>query len=405
MIIMKKIWIFFLIGMIGCSSSWSDDPEFELTQKSAEFINTNNDFGIKLFRRVLSDDERDNILISPTSVSLALGMTYNGASGSTKEAYDQVFDYEGLNREEANEISKELIKTLVTNSKGNQLDIANAIWYRNNLLVYDAFVKLNKTYFGASVKPLNFSDAGSIEVINNWVADHTNDKITEIIKRLSPSDMMVLVNALYFNCLWEVEFDPGRTKEEMFYKEDGTQYKKVPMMHSEDAYRYAETKDFAAIELPYKNKKFSMYIFLPATGNTVKNLVENLDSKQWGSWLSIFREYKDVNLTMPKFKFSYDRTLNDDLSDMGLGIAFTGAADFSEISDVDLMISRVIHKTYIDVNEKGTEAAAVTGAVMELTSMGPPAPRIKLDRPFLFAITENTSQAIVFMGKMGAPNH
>lgn len=403
---MRKIMIFLLIGILcwGCEWFGEDDPVFDYNKKSAEVIDTNNDFGLKLFRVINTQEQSSNLMMSPTSVSLALGMAYNGAEGTTREAFDNVLNYDGLTRDEVNEITRDLINTLVTNSKGNLLEIANSIWYRNEFPVYDAFIELNRTYFGAEVEELDFSSPKAVETINKWVADNTHDKIESIISELSPEAMMVLINALYFNCLWETEFDPDETSMEMFYNGDQTQYGEVEMMTTEATFNYAATDDFTAVELPYKNGKFSMRLFLPAYESTVNELIGKLDGATWNSWLEAFEEHDEVQVTMPKFKFEYERSIGEDLKSMGLGIAFTGEADFSGISDIDLLISEVIHKTYIDVNEEGTEAAAVTAIVFETTSVGPSGPVvIRFDRPFLFTITENSSNAIMFAGKLGAP--
>ena len=406
---MKKITILMISALLagGCSLTSDDpDPVFEYTKKSAEVINTNNDFGIHLFRDVTSHDETANIMISPASVSLALGMAYNGAETTTEEAFASVLNYEGLTSAEINEISRDLIKVLVTNSEGNLLEIANSIWYREGFPVHQGFLDMNQTYFDAEVSALDFSSPSAVETINNWVSDKTHEKIPTIIDQLSPEAMMVLINALYFNCVWETEFDPEETAQKMFYNTDGTPYGEVEMMTTESTFRYASTDRYSAVELPYKNGKFSMYLFLPAQENDIAAMTDDLDGDTWNSWMEGFTGSDEVQVTMPKFKFDYRTSLRDALDRMGLSIAFTGDADFSGISDIDLLISDVIHKTYVDVNEEGTEAAAVTAIVFETTSVGGGGPVVlNFNRPFLFAITENSSHSIVFMGKMTEPDY
>jgi serpin B len=397
-----------ILALAGsCERAANDDLVFEYNKKTAEVIQTNNHFGLDLFSKIIASEEEANVMISPTSISLAMGMAYNGAETSTKEAFDSVLKYEGLTRAEVNEITRDLVKTLLTNSEGNLLEIANSVWYRTNFPVYKSFIEMNKTYFDAEVKELDFADPASVDAINSWVADKTHDKIDKIIDALSPESMMVLINALYFNCLWEIEFDPDETKTETFYNEDQTTFADVEMMTTEGKFNYAATDEFTAVELPYKNEKFSMHLFLPAYGKTLDALIDKLDGESWNEWLEAFSEHEKVQVTMPKFKFDYSRSLVGDLAGMGLGIAFTDAADFSGVSEIDLLISEVIHKTYIDVNEEGTEAAAVTAVVFEVTSVGPGGGPIviRLDRPFLFAITENSSKSIVFIGKMMEPEY
>lgn len=385
----------------GCSQD-IDSPEFDYNLKSARVIETNNDFGLKLLNTVFEAEEAPNIMISPASVSIALGMAYNGAEGTTRDAFEQVLNYQGLTREEINEITKELIHVLVTNVEGNLLDIANSMWYDKGFPVEPEFITLNSYYYDAEVNELDFREAGAVETINNWVNSKTHGKIDEIIAEIDPEVMMILINAIYFNCVWDIEFDTDNTHQSNFYNEDGSLFGKVDMMQLESKLMVANTADFSAVELPYKNDKFSMLLFLPAEESSVDQLVDELDGEMWNSWLDDFTEQEEFTIYMPRFEFEYKRSLAEDLKEMGLDVAFTGQADFSGISAIDLLISDVIHKTYIKVNEEGTEAAAVTAVVMELTSIGP-ANELRLDRPFLFAITEKSSKSILFMGKVAEP--
>ncbi|MFC2129545.1 serpin family protein [Bacteroidota bacterium] len=397
-----------LITALLTSCEWTnpDDPEFESNLKSAQVVTTNNSFGLELFSMILEDEEKANVMISPASISLALGMTYNGAETTTKEAFEEVLNYEGLTREEVNEVCRNLIEVLVTDSKGNLLEIANSIWYRDEFPVHQSFFDLNTTYYDAEVRELDFASPAAVDVINGWVSNKTHDKIDEIIKELSPDAMMVLINALYFNCVWEYEFDKKETEMLPFYYGDGTGFQTVEMMKTESSFNYASTEEFTAVELPYKNKKFSMHLFLPSLSIGLDGLIEEFSGEKWMEWMDEYQLNDEVQVVLPKFKFDYDREIGKDLKDMGLEIAFSDAADFSGISDISLLISKVLHKTYIDCNEEGTEAAAVTAVVMELTSAIPSGPTvITFDRPFLFAITENSSNSIVFIGKLAEPEY
>ncbi len=385
----------------GCSQEIKD-PVFNYNLKSAKVIETNNQFGLELFQKVLEEEYASNVMISPASVSIALGMAYNGAETTTREAFEEVLNYEGMTREEINEITRELISVLVANTSGNLVEIANSMWHHKDFPVEEQFIDLNTTYYDASVRELDFRGAEAVDIINGWVKSKTRGKIDQIIDSIDPETMMILINAIYFNCIWETEFDPEETREAPFYHSDGTFLKEVDMMQLESTFHISFTDEFSAVELPYKNKKFSMYLFLPPEGTTVEEMVTGLDGETWNSWLETFSEAEDFNVDLPKFKFEYERSLSDDLKKMGLGIAFTEQADFSGISPVDLLISEVIHKTYIEVNEEGTEAAAVTAVVFEMTSIGGQT-SITLNRPFLIAITENSSRSILFMGKVASP--
>ncbi len=405
---MKNIITITLIALLATACEWTatEDSTFDYNLKSAEVIATNNNFGLELFNQILANEDKANVMISPASISLALGMAYNGAGSTTKDAFDQVLNYEGLTTEEVNEISLDLIMQLLTDKKDNLLEIANSIWYHEGFPVHQSFLDINSTYFDAEVRELDFSSPSAVETINNWVSDNTHDKIEKIIDDLSPDARMVLINALYFNCLWEYEFDPDESTQEIFYTNDNSEFGKVEMMKTESTFNYAATEEFTAVELPYKDDKFSMHLFLPAYGTDVNDLISELDGNTWIDWLSKFSLNDDIQVIMPKFKFDYDRSLVEDLQEMGLGIAFTTEADFSGISDIGLLISDVIHKTYIDVNEEGTEAAAVTAIVFEVTSIDPSGPKIiTFNRPFLFTITENSSKSIVFVGKVEEPEY
>lgn len=390
--------------ILGCSCSQDIiSPEFDYNLKSAKVIETNNEFGLELLKTVFDAEEQANVMISPASVSIALGMAYNGAETNTRDAFEEVLNYEGLSREEVNEITKELIHVLVTNVSGNLLEIANSMWYNEGFPVESEFINLNSHYFDAEVRELDFSSAEAVNTINNWVSAKTHGKIDEIIDSIDPAVMMFLINAIYFNCLWETEFDPDDTHQANFYNEDGSLFGQVDMMHLESSFRVANHASFRAIELPYKNGKFSMFLFLPTEESTVNELVQQLDGTTWKNWQDGFSEQEDFQVYLPRFKFEFERSLADDLKTMGLDIAFSPQeADFSGISTIALYIADVIHKTYIKVNEEGTEAAAVTAVVMELTSLEP-MNELRFDRPFLFAITENSSKSILFAGKVAEP--
>ena len=392
--------------LFGCACSQQiEDPAFDYNLKSAKLIETNNDFGLELLKTVIAAEEEANVMISPVSVSIALGMAYNGAETTTRDAFEEVLNYDGLTREEVNEITRELIHVLVTNVKGNLLEIANSMWYDDGLPVKEEFISLNSHYYDAEVKELDFGSADAVKTINSWVSDHTHGKIDEIVDAIDPAVMMILINAIYFNCVWETEFDPEDTYRAPFYHENGTSFGQVDMMHLKSTLNASFTEDFSAVELAYKMGKFSMYLFLPAEGKGVNDLVAELNTSTWKSWLEAFSEVEKFTVEMPKFEFEFERSLAEDLKSMGLEVAFSDTeADFSGISPKYLYIADVIHKTYIKVNEEGTEAAAVTAIVMETTSAGPQN-IVRLDRPFLFAITENSSKSILFMGRVAEPSY
>ena len=401
---MKKVAILTLTVLLpllqGCQEE--PDPVFNYNLKSAEVITTNNGFGLELLNRVLENASDENIMISPASVSFALGMTYNGAEGNTLAAFEDVLDYDALTREEVNEITQELIHVLFTSTKGNLLEIANSIWYREGFPVKQDFLDLNTKYFDARVAELDFSNSDAVETINDWVKSKTHDRIPTILDRIDPTTAMILINALYFNCTWDIEFDEKDTEDAPFYNEKGSRIATVDMMTVESDFKAGWGEQYKAVELPYKNSRFSMFLFLPDEGVTVRELAAQMDGESWNQWTEEFSTVHDYVVALPRFQFSYKRSLKPELAEMGLKEAFTDQADFSSISEIPLFISDVIHKTYIKVNEKGTEAAAVTSVTMGVTSAGPGS-YIRFDRPFLFAITENSSKTILFSGIVSNP--
>ncbi|MCD4790519.1 MAG: serpin family protein [Bacteroidales bacterium] len=407
-------FIIVAVAMTNCKKNNIDEPSQEepyqqkifLNEKAKAIVNADNTFGIKLFKNLVENsNEEENIIISPLSVSIALGMTYNGANGETKEAMENTLELQGLSVEEINESYKTLIDELTSVDPKVTMNIPNSIWYRNTFDVLQDFININQNYFYAKVSPLNFNDPASIGIINNWVAESTNQKIPEIIDGIDPSTVMFLINAVYFNGTWVYEFDEQYTEPETFYLSNGTT-KQVEMMQQEATLSYATNDLFEAVDMYYGSGNFSMVIFLPKENYTPNDIVEQMNNEKWTNWMNSFSE-KNIQLSLPKFKLEYEKRLNDALISLGMGIAFGPfSADFSKINpNYQLFISFVKHKTFIDVNEEGTEAAAVTIVGMEYTSVGDTPYIFTVNKPFLFAIKERDTQAIIFLGKVMEPEY
>jgi serine protease inhibitor len=282
--------------------------------------------------------------------------------------------------------------------------IANSIWYRTGLSVKTEFSNVNKSYFNAEVTALDFSDPGAPAVINAWVNKNTNGRIPNIIDSISPEIVMYLIDAIYFKGTWTTQFDPKHTHDDAFQLIDGSS-KPVRMMMLKDTMQYWENDDFQAVDLPYGNGLFSMSIVLPKRGTQVDEIVADFTGENWGQWVGAFRD-KHGTLELPRFKLAYELQMNSVLQALGMGVAFEACcADFSGIADVSperLFISEVKHKAFVEVNEEGTEAAAVTSVAIGKTSVGDSF-SMKVDRPFLFVIREHHSNAIIFAGKIMAP--
>ncbi len=406
---MKTIGIFLTALAILNACETENLPQTEnkinVDKTTREIIQADNDFGITLFKEVAaSDAEADNVFISPTSVALALAMTYNGAGGDTKKAMENTLKKAGFTLEEINQSYKSLMGALVSVDPGVLLEIANSIWYRQDFSVLPDFISVNSTYYQAQVNSLDFSDPLAKAVINNWVKENTHGKIAEIIDQIPEEAVMYLINAIYFKGIWRSEFDREKTTDKVFTTGEGLQIT-VPMMQQQDTFRYARYDNLSCVELPYGQGNFNMIILLPETGVDIQEIIAALTPESWNSIIQSLSD-REVVIQLPRFKFEYKNTLNDELTDMGMGLAFSDQADFSKISSpARLAISRVLHKTFVEVNEEGTEAAAVTAVEIVNTSIGESVPPVFffVNRPFVFAIRERETGAIVFMGSVKNP--
>ncbi|MCL5036152.1 MAG: serpin family protein [Chloroflexi bacterium] len=372
----------------------------------SELVEANNDFGFKLLGNIYKEGPGANSFISPSSIAMALAMTYNGAAGKTKDAMAKTLELKGIDLKAVNESNAALMKSLAAADPGVRLNIANSLWGRKGINFKQAFIGNAKKYYDAKVTALNFSDLKSPGVINSWVSAKTQGKIGSIVDKIEPNTILFLINAVYFKGSWATKFDSKATRDLDFTLLTGKK-KKVPMMSQSGKYRYLENDGFQAVSLPYGKGRMSMYIFLPKKDG-IDGFVKKLNSAEWENWMAGF-SMTEGDITTPKFKMEYGLELSKALSAMGMGIAFDmGKADFTGMSapPTDPYISKVMHKTFVEVNEEGTEAAAVTSVVMTLKSavLEPPK-RFKMvvDRPFFCAIRDNRTGTILFMGNIVKP--
>lgn len=378
-----------------------------LTVTEQQKAGNDNRFSFELFRVATADlQASQNALLSPLSVSMALAMTNNGAVGETREAIEKTLKFEGFDTETINAYYQKLIGDLPALDPKTRLDIANSIWYRQGFQVLPGFLDINHAFYKADVSALDFADPGAPDIINDWVSEKTQTKIPKIIDGGIPAEMvMYLINAVYFKGDWEQRFDKSATKKGEFVRSGGNPLQ-TDFMHVKHTFNVAATEHVEAIELPYGNKKYSMMVLKPKAEITPAQLVEELaEGEAWQTMVGTFRAV-ETDLSFPKFKFSYENKLNDELTDMGMGIAFGigGVADFSGINGVgNLQISEVKHKSFIEVNEEGTEAAAVTSVGIEFTA-APQTYVFRVDRPFLFAIREVNTGLILFIGQVNDPS-
>ncbi len=388
---------------LSCSKDTITTPKEkevrELTQFEKQLVQADNKFGLKLFRETVKYEPEKNIFISPLSVAMALGMTYNGANSETKTAMEITLELQGLTVQQINEAYKSLIELLTNLDPKVTFEIANSIWYREDFYVLPEFINTNQSYFNAVVSSLNFSSPETLSIINNWVKNATKGKIEKILDEIPADVVMYLINAIYFKGDWTYQFDKDKTEDALFYTSPGVTLP-CKMMKQENSFLYFQNDDFQAIDLSYGDKDYSMTIFLPNPETEINLLISGMTQEHYTNWLGSFNE-TELTLFMPRFKCEYEIKLNDILVNLGMGIAFTGQADFTKINpDGDLFISEVKHKTFINVDEEGTEAAAVTSVGIIRTSFPP---TMRLDKPFFFVIRENRSETILFMGKIIKP--
>jgi serpin B len=326
-------------------------------------------------------------------------MTYNGAAGETQQAMAKTLELEGMSLQEVNQSSAGLRKTLETLDPKVELTIANSIWARQGVPFKPDFLERNRQFFGAKITLLNFGDPQAPALINQWVNTNTKGKIEKIIEQIDSQVVMLLINAIYFKGQWQAKFDKSKTQDGVFHLPDGRQ-KQVPMMFQEGVYPYFRGEDFEAVRLAYGEGQVSMTIFLPSSSSSLDAFMGRLNAENWESWIVRFREAKEnIQIMMPRFKLAYEATLNDALKMLGMEIAFDGSRANFEGMGGGLWISEVKHKSIVEVNEEGTEAAAVTGVVV-IDSVPP---LFLVDHPFFFAIRDDRTGTVLFMGTVIEP--
>ncbi len=363
-----------MFGAVSCG------PQYEEPQSGSP-----TSFALSFFKEVNKNTPSDqNVLTSPYSAGVLLSMLAEGAEGQTRAEFDQVL---GGSLYKAEDLGSNDTLTV---------DSANSIWVSDNFSVRNRYVSLLEKDFDAFITTQNFADPATVRAINNWCAEHTSDKILEIIDEISPSDVMILVNALYFNAPWYDEFDPEHTEDAVFHGKSGDVT--VPMMFRRGQYNYIGYQGCKLIEIPYAAGDYSMYILLPPPGMSPDDVIPHISEYALNSAIKLMAP-KEVVLRMPKFTLETEMLLNEPLQKMGLESAFSAAANFKGISAMGpLSLSVVKQKCYIDVSERGTEAAAVTSAQVRMTAVRAPQ-EFTVDRPFIYIIASDEGKNILFAGK------
>ena len=401
------IFVFLLILVITSCEKETIKLEYKeitLSKVGKQLIVADNSFGFDLMKILINkSNKKENMMISPLSVSMALSMTYNGADAETKTAMENTLHFDGLMIENININNRQLSEALMNVDSRVNFNIANSIWYRSDFSVLPDFVSTNENFYNAEVQALDFTNPSSVNIINNWVADKTNNKISKIVDNIPSDIVMYLINAIYFKGSWKYQFEKSENKMIPFHLSDGTK-KNVEMMTQSASLRKMSTEDFYLVELAYGQGNFVMDLFLPHQDRNISDILVDLNTENWSNWMNSLSTPHETTIILPPFKFEYENQLNNALSDMGMGIAFNPSkADFSKINtDNQLFISEVKHKTFIELNEEGTEAAAVTSVSVGNTSVGPGG-EIIFDKPFMFVIRELSTSAILFMGIVENP--
>ena len=378
----------------------------QLSAAEQEIIRNTNVFGFDLFQRVHAAETGPNVFLSPLSASMALGMLVNGAAGDTWEGMREALRFQDLSAEQINESYRGLMDLLLDLDARVTVRIGNSVWSRQGIPFEQTFMNTVRDYFDAEARELDFDDPATLTAINGWASDATNGRIERVLDEIRPDHIMFLLNAIYFKGTWERQFDPADTRQAPFTREDGSEVS-VPMMSLRQAVSlpFAYTPDYQAIELAYGAKAYAMVIVLPAPGRTLASLVQSFDAQAWNGLVDRL-DSASVQVRIPRFRLKYEELLNQPLIDMGMGEAFGGRADFTRLTPIarvnTVCINFVKQNTFVEVNEEGTEAAAVTTIGVGVTSAPP---SFTVDRPFLFVIRERLSGTILFMGAIGDPAH
>ena len=360
-------------------------------------------FAFNLFRKA-SEGSTDNVIVSPFSAYAALSMTLNGAGGNTRKEMAEVLGVPANDVGKLNERSRAVFDTLNKNDKV-QMEVANAIYSDNSCRMKDTFMDICKKYYSAEAHSENFNDPQIVGKINGWCSEKTHGKIPTIIERLSPAEKIVLLNAIYFKGTWQSQFEPRQTLDDLFMSPKGEL--PVKMMHKRGKLMYMRGENFQSVSLPYVDGKQRLIVFLPDKDVELPAFQAQFTEDNWSKWMQKYAS-ADVSLSLPKFKVDFFIQLNKALSDMGMRQAFSqSSADFSNMVNRDRMyISRVLQKTFMDVNEEGTEAAAVTAVIMAKRAVSLQQQRFvefRVDRPFVIALVDDETDSILFLGSIVNP--
>lgn len=405
---MKSIVILFLLFSLIMSCNAKEEKQAEshmefFDKNEQELLIAVNKFGFKFFQHTNELEKNKNIFVSPLSLSIALGMLLNGANSNTFDSIQKALDLPELEKDKINTAYKMIIESILAEHPKIKTLVNNAIFHRHNYIFQKDFIEVCKEYFNTTVEPLDFSKKEAIEIINNWVHNSTKGKIEKVVNSIDERTVMFLLNVIYFKGIWKNQFDPEKTLEDYFFSSE-EEKQKCMMMYIKSNFGYMETEKFQAIELPYDGDKFAMILFLPKNGQKLEHLLSEFTFENFNQWIKEFQTH-EVNFYIPRFKFEYDINLRNILTNFGMGIAFDpGKADFSKLykGPEKAFVSAAKQKAFIEVNEEGTEAVAVTSIEVGVTSIRQELV-MRCDRPFVFLIRDKESNSNLFFGKLYKP--
>jgi serine protease inhibitor len=380
----------------------------DLTAGEQQVVAADNRFTFALFHQAVVQESPDaNLFLSPLSVGMALGMTANGAAGRTRDSMLTALQLTGASLDDVNRGYRGVIDLLRGLDPRVELTLANSIWYRNTIQPGQPFLDAARTWFDARVSALDFAAPAAVATINDWVNTQTRGKIPTIVDDIPDSAIMYLINAIYFKGSWTQRFDPALTHDAPFTLRDGGQVTAPTMEHRDAAPALYTTSDgVTVVDLPYGGRAFAMTLVLPPTPDGIDALAAELTQEGWDAWMAAL-DSAEVVVVMPKFRITFERELKPYLDALGMGVAFVcGEADFTPLfpaAGTQTCITRVKHKTFVDVYEEGTEAAAVTSVEVGVTSVPAGPVRVVVDRPFLVAIRERFTGTILFLGRVTNP--
>jgi serine protease inhibitor len=369
-------------------------------------IQANDQFAFDFLHAALEADQTtSNKLISPLSIYLALSMVENGAGSGTRDSIEEALRVENINIDVLNQTSLALIQGLPMVDPQVTLSIANSIWYNQNIQPLPGFLNLIQEYYLAKIAPLNFSDPNSVNTINQWISDNTQQKITQVLNSVSPNDLMYLINALYFKGNWKYAFDPTKTTSHFFYLSHIDSIS-TPFMTLHSTLNYFRNDSVQMLQLPYGGGDFNMFVLSAPNNGSLTDLAESLNPSMFSNWKSQLNP-QDIQLSLPKFKYGYSiDDMEPPLAEMGMGIAFSKGADFSNMYNIPAYINKAIHKTFIDVDETGTEAAAVTVVGITASDVGANQPiPVIFNQPFAYVIQDISSGTLLFIGLLYNPQN